>query len=309
VSVSKPNIDLALAGANPITDAAVEALELGAAERDLLAAIAVELRSDPAPEPTAPIKRRRRRGSGPAIVVFAALAFAGGSLAATGAWNPFGSEQHNAQQQGQPPRGSGIQPRLAHSQPGLTRQPKGKRPSPTAPGPGAGTEAASPLVSVLPQNVKEPATDAAGAGGPLKVGVADATVRSGGRVGGAQQDDPNEQGNDEPLPPPNPPSSTPLPSEITASCAKETESTAETPATTTCGVRVTGAAGAPTGEVVFEDPSNGQFSPAVCVLSDDGNGVSSSCTVLYSPALPRHEAFAHYGGDGTNASSSTGFSV
>lgn len=316
--MSKPNIDLALAAANPVTDAAVQAIELDAAERDLLAAIALELRSDPAPGPAAMTRRKRRSGSGPAIVVFAALALAGGALAATGVWNPFGGEHHHAQQQGRPAKRSGVQPGLAHGQPGPPRQPRGMRLSPTALGPGVGTVATPSVVSpVLPQGVEEPGTDGVGTDSPPNIAGADPTVPGAGHVGDAQQVDPNGQPsggpnggpNGGPPQPPNPPPPAPLPSRISVFCGSETESTGETPGTIVCDARVTGAASAPTGQVVFDDPGPGRFSVTTCVLSDDGNGVSSSCAVEYAPAQPAHEASAHYGGDGANAPSSTGFSV
>jgi hypothetical protein len=253
-------------------------------------------------------KRRRRRGPGFAIIVFAGLALAGSVLAASGVWDPLGGDHHGVQHRTRGSDAAEVQAEFAPPALGSSGESDGGHrhlavSGPAQPSPG--TEIVEP---VLPQTGQAPLSNGAGGHGPSNVGGADPTNPGESGVGGAKQVEPSAQeppaqGPPSQVPPPavSPPA---RPTHISAFCGPETEA-----GTVSCRATVSGEVGAPTGEVLFEDPGPGRFSAGSCVLNDDGNGISSSCTVEYAPALPTHEAVARYSGDTANAPSSGSFAV
>lgn len=211
--MSRRDASAIIAAANPVREAEIGKAAIQEVERKLGDAIARERAAAVYEEPP---ERAPRRGPRFIAVIFAALVLAaGGALAATGVWNPFGGEHHDAQQQSQPPRGSDVQPGFEDSPPDLPGQSGDEHRSPTALGPTVGTVASPPVVDpVLPRSVEEPAPNSVGVPPPDGVGPAgepslegaDPTNPGKGQVGGGHSTEPDgpQNGNPSIAPPPVP---------------------------------------------------------------------------------------------------------
>lgn len=256
-------------------------------------------------------KRRRRRGPGFAIIAFAGLALGGSALAATGVWNPLGGDGDRAAAPsgGVAKVGTGF----ARGVPILPGDANGgrQRPNPDGGGPQAAAPAFQDVEPVAgPDGEADTGQGTApkGEGDNGQFGIDGSKPEHPGNPddgNGPGKDPPSQQGDEQEKPPvENPPTETPrVPSStrISVFCGLEGEGEIG------CIATVSGEAGAPTGQIDFEDSRSGQS--ANCALSDDGNGISSSCTVDFPVGGPLREVVARYGGDAANASSSTTFLV
>ena len=259
-------------------------------------------------------KRRRRRGPGFAIIAFAGLALGGSALAATGVWNPLGGDGDRAGGPASPSGVTKVGAGFARGVPILPRDADGGRQRPD-PG-GGGRKAVSPPFQELEPVVDPDGEADTGQGAAPNVkeandpfGIDDSKPEHPGKSddgNGPGKDPPSQQGDEDEKPPvespPTDPPRAPSSTRISVFCGFEGEGTIQ------CLATVSGEVGAPTGQVDFEDSRAGQSANS-CALSDDGNGISSSCTVDFPVGGPLREVVARYGGDAANASSSTGFLV
>jgi hypothetical protein len=261
-------------------------------------------------------KRRRRGGPGFAVIVFAAMALAGGALAATGVWSPLGGDSDQAQHSHPTPSGEPAEtgPGFTRGVPGVPRESRSGRLQAAA-GPvdpvTAAPQPVQPTIEYTDGGIDQaPAPNGEGPHGPSGIGGAQPEDGVSPEGNGTRPEPGKPQDGDGPrtAPPAGPndlPS--PRPTRISVSC----EGLRETQPATSCQATVVGEAGSPTGQVSFETPGPNQFSPASCTLAALGDGISSACSVDFFrlSELPVTEAAARYSGDSLNAPSSTNFSI
>jgi hypothetical protein len=244
------------------------------------------------------LSRARRRGPGFMIIAFATLALGGGALAAIGVWHPLGGGGHHFGSAVPRSEFSGVQEGSSSGVPGPAKAVRRGGPA-TDVGPGSVEGGAVPEVPAPrfegAENRDEgggPPPEGSGPTGPSTLGGSRSVDPNSGNPGHAQQPSPTD--------PPGspPPPSTPGPTQTSLHCTALPGAEAPSEPISRCLVTVSGQAGAPGGQVSFE--GNGQLSASSCVLSDDGNGVSSSCSI----DVIRLQIVAIYGGDAANQPSS-----
>ncbi len=232
--------------------------------------------------------RRARRGRGFAIIAVAGLALSGSALAAIGVWSPLGGGHHHSVRgtdvagvaEFTPPTldvpgGAGAAPHTLGKQ---RRRPSQGSLSLVGPVPGSANE------SFLPSGNE-------GSEGPGNSTPHPRHEETG--PGGGHHAVPAESPEREPEEPP-----TPRPTHISIQCVFQSATS-----TVACTATVTGEAGPPTGQVRFEDVLQHGLPTQSCLLADDGNGTSSSCSVEYT-FPPASLGAAAYSGDSTNQPSS-----
>lgn len=257
-------------------------------------------------------KCRRRRGSGMAIIAFAALALGGTAMAATGVWNPlgtawntFGGNGAPAEEQAhsevkEPPSGSDPVGQPRHSQEARRhlRTPGDKSPDVTTSHAEAMTPygAGAPQVQHSPQHTPPQTPSNTGAGRPE-------AVDDGASVDPSRNGEPGHPGHEEapPKPPPGEEKPGPRGSQTSLVCSPEAAGIDQT---VNCRATVHGEGRAPTGQIYFKASGPGFLPVSSCTLIDDGTGETSSCGADYTPtATGAHQLAAYYSGDAANTAS------
>lgn len=294
------DIYTSVARVNPVDEASIDRSELAQVERKVRDGMAREHAAAVYDERK---KSARRRGRDLMIIAFAGLALGGSALAATGVWNPVGSDQPSraparsgAVTQAPAPADAGSPEKPGELGSGRRREAGGVHDQK-----GAETHSGAPSAlgrepeagqSFAPSALEPPEQPAAGGGASPQQPAAGGGVspQNGGTAPGGQGGAPP------------PPEESPAPQRTTASvgCFQNGANTF------LCSVRVVGEVSAPTGQVSFEvlesSGSAGQFSPGDCSL-DEHIGLVSLCQVEYGPILPARLATAHYLGNAASVPS------